>query len=216
MAKWAFWMMAVSVATVITTAVGIYYVRRTLNANTAAVGEARRANDIAEQNAITDRRAWLRVHARPEGNWEIQDGKILGTYAVSFENIGKTPASQVRVAFDTLIMPDDNDKVKPTVYDMFDRASKAAAIVAVIFPEERSTEFMPGIGKGIPSRENFYLPRVYIMVAYKVVGDTKDHYSMKSFDVMARAGEGVDFRKVPNPLSIPVVLDGRTGSEFVT
>lgn len=103
MARWALYMLIATVATVIVTGVGVYYVRRTLaesvRATNAAVDAAKaglKANEIAEDAAILGRRmgqAQVRAYLScVGGSFSAYRGFL--TLAFSARNTGQSPAMQ--------------------------------------------------------------------------------------------------------------------------
>lgn len=92
MARWAWWMLLSSVATVATTALGIYYVRETLRA-------AIDANRVSETTSIIQQRAWISFDSwNLDMNGETSPVLLnaLG-FRMVWSNKGITPAMNVRV-----------------------------------------------------------------------------------------------------------------------
>ncbi|WP_181172930.1 hypothetical protein [Mesorhizobium sp. B2-7-3] len=80
---WASW------AGVVFTVIGIFFIWRTLNANTAAVEQARTANDIAGRSNEAQLRAYLAVQSIEI----IQTGsEWMPNIRIKFKNFGQTPA----------------------------------------------------------------------------------------------------------------------------
>ena len=122
MAIWAFWMVIVSVGSVVTTGIGIIYVARTLRearettkaavrgaiAAEETVKEAREATKAAidgteaafEANAIASRNAerQLRAYVLVESSQVLIDENGLGGVLLTFKNSSQTPAIDLVIA----------------------------------------------------------------------------------------------------------------------
>lgn len=101
MAFWALAMTLVSAAMAVISGVALYFLRGTLDETRKAVGETanatrqmRKANQIAEDTARRQQRAYIAV--RPLGVEQIYSNrKFIGM--VSVENVGQTPAKNVDI-----------------------------------------------------------------------------------------------------------------------
>jgi hypothetical protein len=108
MARWAWWMMVASFASVLVTGVGVWFVKHTLDATRAAVKEAekgtkaaadavaatREANNLLRDSAAKELRAYISVE--PGGiNQLIGRRESMGHVVVC--NVGKLPARDVSI-----------------------------------------------------------------------------------------------------------------------
>ena len=112
MALWAFWVVLMSGGTMLVTAVGIFYVRETLEATRLAVKSADEA--VAETRRIGEAqvRAYLSydidvTSIRSDEPWEI---------VVVLENVGQSPARNVRVGAAGALL--DIESIKRPCADM--------------------------------------------------------------------------------------------------
>lgn len=87
MARWALWMVVLSAVSSVITAIGIYFVWRTLDANTAAVAQAKEANQLFRD----EMRPWIDYTVTAEFAYIDVEGL---NFIVRFHltNIGKSPA----------------------------------------------------------------------------------------------------------------------------
>jgi len=93
MALWAFWSLLVSSGAVCTTILGIYYVKQTLEANKAAVDQARLAVDIAARAHMAESEPFLILKPRVPDDAELTIGKpIPSDITFEIENTGKGAA----------------------------------------------------------------------------------------------------------------------------
>ena len=102
MARWAFWMLAVTIATLGVTATGVWLVKRTLEATLEAVedtGKATKAmeaqNAIAKDTAERQLRAYISVESLVVENVEVG---VVPNGVVNIINSGQTPAERLSLA----------------------------------------------------------------------------------------------------------------------
>ena len=92
MAKWAWWLLAVSVATLVVSSVGLWALLRTIKQGEDGLKRAHDANLIAQQS----HRAWIKIHAPDKMSMHIHSAKGRLYYwtdlRVSCENFGEAPA----------------------------------------------------------------------------------------------------------------------------
>lgn len=108
MAKWAWWMMLASFMSIAVAAVGVWFVKQTLDATRAAVVEAKRGSEAA-QDAVEVTRATsqrqLRAYIAIQGGSFSLVNLIEGGRGVAFhvelKNLGQTPA----YGFSTWVKP---------------------------------------------------------------------------------------------------------------
>ena len=112
MAWWAFWMVIVSVGSAGVTVVGIYFVWRTLNANTAAVVQASRANDIAEQTRLDVGRPFVFIENIGTNIDDILNAPALGSlggwvnWSFNIRHYGEMPAVIEKVHAEVFVSSD--------------------------------------------------------------------------------------------------------------
>lgn len=116
MSKWAFWLLILTAITVGITALGVWFVKRTLDATLEAVDDTskatkamKRANEIAQSIADAELRPYLfvdKVEVVDRRTWDSgefdEDGEPLpGAFAarvvIWLRNFGKVPARNVKV-----------------------------------------------------------------------------------------------------------------------
>ncbi|NDV87784.1 hypothetical protein GTW51_13845 [Aurantimonas aggregata] len=117
MADWAEGVLWATLASVGVTAVGIVFVWRSLNANTAAVDQARRANDIADQHSRADLRAWLIVKINSIGPIFRESDNIFVSVDASIENTGRSPATDLCFYIDIVSLFNNDPKLGPRWFD---------------------------------------------------------------------------------------------------
>ncbi|TSE11664.1 DUF3365 domain-containing protein [Mesorhizobium intechi] len=114
---WASW------AGVVFTVIGIFFIWRTLNANTEAVQEAHAANRIASETAERQLRAYISpfnfdsvITDKPEPDIRVK---------VTFRNAGQTPAQNVRVnmEWELGLLPFEEGKHFPSIVTVDGRGS---------------------------------------------------------------------------------------------
>ncbi|MER8440701.1 hypothetical protein NKH36_20960 [Mesorhizobium sp. M1312] len=116
MALWALGMLWATVASIAVTGIGIYFVWRTLDANTDAVAQAKAANDIAKQATEAQLRAYLIVK---EVSAELIEGSDqadqidLVQFTLVIKNGGATPA--IKIAHDFSITENRGDNRGPRI-----------------------------------------------------------------------------------------------------
>jgi hypothetical protein len=98
MARWAWWMMLASFASVGVTGVGIWYVKQTLDTNRDAVEKSALMAELAERHMVASERPWLSVKLAVTGDLEFKNYE--GRIEISFvmKNVGKSPAINVDVS----------------------------------------------------------------------------------------------------------------------
>lgn len=103
-ADWVAWASILAGAQLISTLLGLWYVKRTLDATLLAVedtGEAtkamKEANEIAREGLVIQNRAWLRVDAAVVGTLEItgEQPEVRASIEFTITNVGGTPATNV-------------------------------------------------------------------------------------------------------------------------
>lgn len=132
MSKWAFWMVLISGLTVGITALGVWFVKRTLDATLEAVedtGKAtvavQKANEIAREANERQLRAYLSVTGvkfMPAPS----PGRLNAT--VTFQNTGQTPAKDVRVHLSIYVLKWDEYR-SVTLPDTSSAGIKSSAVV---------------------------------------------------------------------------------------
>lgn len=97
----------VALLTLIVTIIGVWFIKRTLDATLEAVEdtslatvEMGRANEIAREALALQGRAWLTVGAQIEGHLEMSDQhpEIRISVALTITNVGSNPATNVALA----------------------------------------------------------------------------------------------------------------------
>jgi len=183
MALWSFWMMLATSAAVIVTGVGIYFVRETLAANTAAVEQAREANRITRESAIADKRAWIRAHVTTSAR--VIDDVLLIDFFAHGENIGASPAKTVRVAFDQFNNLSNRVHAEGTLHRLASQLAHTGIETGVLFP----AQITAGIGDTIRipvSEANSYYPFVGVGISYLINGAPERVYTFEGFEIWAK------------------------------
>lgn len=97
MARWAFWMMVASGFSVLVTAIGIFYIRMTLDQTVSANKAANRAVDVTREIGNLQ----LRPHVFCASAKVIfkSGGGNTGMLRIGLVNFGETPAKQIEVIY---------------------------------------------------------------------------------------------------------------------
>lgn len=95
MAKWAFWMVILTVAQVVVAMVSIYFLVRSVRQSSAAIRKATEANAIAQSNHVSEQRAWLQVTDLEVTGYAITDHGLEINIDVSMINVGASPARDI-------------------------------------------------------------------------------------------------------------------------
>jgi hypothetical protein len=134
MSKWAFWMVIVSGLTVGITAVGVWFVKRTLDATLEAVADTGKATAaMIRQNEIAEKaqRPWLDFDIRILRGYDF--GPSVFSIKVSLQNHSGFPAHDVRVAghgnYHGLELPGPftAENHRPQVESILEHAAKGGA-----------------------------------------------------------------------------------------
>ncbi len=208
------WIMAffAAAATVISYR-AIVLVDRTLRANTAAVEQARIANQTAKDAVVLQTRAWLKIHVEITHNWRKEDGRLYANYQVRTENVGASPATNVRINCKVLAdPPHDNSIFRAHLRQIISESVELFSLVPVLFPKEKSKPV--GFSENLDATvANF--PRAYICVLYRVSGSDEDRVSYKAIDAKPANREWSCVGYVPENSEFMVNLT-EAMSEFIT
>jgi hypothetical protein len=98
MAFWAKAVFLLGIAQLILSAVGIIYIRRSLDLNKSAVDAAVAANENTVTFAKADLRPWVKINIVNFERMGLEAGVLEATVNCEYENIGRSPA--VNVVFD--------------------------------------------------------------------------------------------------------------------
>lgn len=210
------WIMAIfTIAATGVSIAAVVLVNKTLKANTAAVSEAREANRIAREAVVAENRAWLRLHAEARKPWHIKDGRLYGTIYLRSENIGKSPATQIRIiSKPTANPPHDMGEFRNILFELIESSIERFSTTPVLFPGEKSHAI--GHGVNITCKDdNFLVPRVYVCIAYKTMGVDDDRYTYKALDIMTPSSASRLIRDAPNKSEIPIAF-AEAMSGFIT
>jgi hypothetical protein len=190
----------------------IVLVNETLKANTAAVEQARIANQVAKDALVIETRAWLKVHAAAPDPWHIRDGRLYASYVIHAMNHGQTPATHVRILLETVAVPPrDDDRFRAILRELIDKSKDYFSTSPVVFPKEPTNAIGRTFNLDVANVGSCY-PRIYVCVVYKVVGSDVDHVSYKAFDAFSDNRSVID---APDRSRITVTLR-EAMSEFIT
>lgn len=126
----------VALFTVAATAVSVkavFLLRDTLKANSSAVEQAKDANKIARAAIGFDSRAWLKLTAQHVRVTPIEDNRLLIVWGAHVENIGKSPATDIR--FYTRVVALSSGDARPMETTQSPRYNNGR--VALLYPQER-------------------------------------------------------------------------------
>jgi hypothetical protein len=186
MERWAMAMFWATFASICVTGVGIYYVRETLTANSAAVDQAKVANEIAAASALADRRAWLSFEVSTPSAWSFKNGRVSGAIELRVENIGREPAMHCRLLCHADVARGyGGAETKPIVHELLRQSVEYWPVFKFIMPNHVRTETV--YFDEIVDETDKMLPRIYILVAYRMAASKDDKYTLMSFD-SARPG----------------------------
>ena len=139
MADYAFWLVWISVATVAVTSLGVWFVKRTLDATFAAVEDTSAAtNAMQEANAILreEQRPWIQFEILDFGlrHGHESDGSAFPwfTPTVKFKNWGRSPA--FFVTLDIAIEYSDGFNMAMVAKFLAKRADNIMASSTTVFP----------------------------------------------------------------------------------
>jgi hypothetical protein len=134
MHTWAIAMFWATAASVFVTGIGIFFVWRTLNANTAAVDEAREANRIAR----SEQRPWISLNIDVTHVFVFENGKASLTGSIIIKNIGKSPTNCVEI-FDIYSFKDVQNKQNKVV-----NSARDAKLIFNLLPNQEANRLLIG------------------------------------------------------------------------
>jgi hypothetical protein len=193
MADWAFWMMAVSAVTMAVAIWALWYVKGTLDETRAMTTEAKNTTAAAEaalretqRVAAAELRPWVTIEAKIT-KVKKHANRVEVDYSVTFRNIGKTIATDVRMeSAHDFLGERAVDGIDFRYASWTDRESSARPS-ALIPGEEitlpashaRSLDSLPWIGTGTAGR--MMLSVVIASVFYRSKLDANPHRTDRSF-----------------------------------
>jgi hypothetical protein len=192
-AAWGFWVALFAGVQLIATIVGLYFIKRTLDATLDAVedtGLATQAmlkqNEIAETNAHLQLRAYLSVDTRQSGWTDPTSSKIEGQVVV--KNTGQTPAFNVQTAIGFVV-----GKNKPVAIPI---GTKKSSIVTIGSGQESRS--VDGLGRNLAVAERLALSggsRIWFMakITYTDIFGEKWETNMCQIGQMEANGIGLDY-----------------------
>jgi hypothetical protein len=206
MAYWAKYAAIAGFFSALVTAVGIWFVRQTLDANRSAVVQASAANKISRDTLIASERPWVAVQYKPVSDLVFDQNGMHFTVEFHVRNTGKSPARYVWVTPEMLVPvlgvdpPYDARALQRRVFEGM-KAQTGTTFGFALFPDERIAQHhlitlaAPQLDR-IRQSNGIVRPFVYGAVAYRTTFDTTAvHLTSFSFDVV-RGDEG--FRKRPD------------------
>lgn len=183
---WAKISALVAMGALIVTVLGLYLVKKTLDATRQAVEKAAESNRISQQTALSERRAWIK----------IDDVKFVYPtafahdgfrYRISYkaENIRKSLARNLEVRIETFFGR-DNDEPFMVARDRFvnQARNQPVELGTIIFPGQQlegSLLFSDGrekFAKAITQRPDGIFKfeiDIFITASYRIDGDDKPH-----------------------------------------
>jgi hypothetical protein len=196
-AQWdqAYWAKGAAIAAFISafiTAVGLWLVRQTLQANRRAVAQATEANRISKDVFVATERPWVAVEYYADGPLTFNASGAQVTIAFRVRNTGRSPARRVWV--DPTLHAVDMDSV--TDFTALQqqklaqlRSMKLTNIGFTLFPDERIVQsFTLSVETAKLDRIQEQLGGLLILVvygavSYRLVSDDSVHLTTFSFDI---------------------------------
>jgi hypothetical protein len=213
MAKWAFWMLIVSTATFGITAVGVWFVKGTLEATLVAVkgaNDATAAMIKSNHIALNAQRAWVDIEADLLQFETVDSRRLVCSCSATFKNTGKIIAEEMSVK--TRIFTEDR------AAEWIDHYFEAF----LNFPEPSTMDFIPGQTLTLPSRIDCVIDRMewrqlsrartdchlvfLAMARYRVSGDPTWRYTLRSF-LIGQFRDHVDNRTLSKETIHDITMD---------
>lgn len=188
-AEWSFLTMLFSGGSLIATMVGVYLLKRTLDATFAAVKDtsiATTAMQKANEIANTQVRPWLALKAEVD-SVKLVEGNLALSVLVKAVNIGKSPARDVIIAFEK---QNALDNKRNSAERLLEKVHRRASISGCLLPNETSLSIGDRFQIPLTGEKHFY-PRLDAIVAYKEIGGKEYFYTIKGFDVLMRCKDNM-------------------------
>jgi len=196
MARWAFWMFLASLGTVIITGVGVFYVKRTLDATLSAVEDTGQATvAMREANRIMQegQRPWIKINFF-HSSTTISDGSVHIGIGFNIENVGARPAISPGIHFKEVSLTGKDDAEQEQVMsDFFNEIQGSMRLTRLdnaVFPGAQGQGFVPQVSA--PSDAPSIQTWVMVICTYKHDRNSKNFITCSSAMINVSATKGME------------------------
>jgi hypothetical protein len=191
---------------------GIFIIWQTLVANSAAVAQASRANDIAERTSVAERRAWLDVEVSFNADMRrVGDGLEI-SLDIHTKNHGSSPALRTRCDVRHYNMTNwrgvENVRGERIIADLRERT----IYHPTVFPSDRKR--ISGLQTISSSTEMVVL----VAIAYEIAGSDELRFTCKSYMLAYKRPDGYpgSVQHAPDQASIPGIAHEFGSFAYIT
>lgn len=187
-ADWAMWAAIIAGAQLIATALGLYYVKRTLDATLEAVedtGLATRAMERQNELAAIAQRPWVKLDARLT-KLEVRDRHFSVSLAVDARNVGKSVAINAGLL---AVMVQGDDRLGDAINRTRKKLRNPDMRTSPIIPGEALTIYIKAayasdyvVSHEVKGQARFPL-MIFAAVQYFLPGDPDPHITERAFAI---------------------------------